>query len=439
MKKMILFSSPIFLTNMLQSSYQIIDSLWVGNLLGANALGAIAISGTVVFTILSFIIGLNTAALTVLSQQKGADDPEGLKDSLNAFVVVLGSLTIALGLTGFFLSGTILRWMGTPGDILPLATTYLQINFIGIVFLFGYNFIGTVLRALGDSKTPVRFVLVAVILNTVLTPVFIHFLGLGIAGAAYSTILSQGTAFFYGLLFSIWKAGVPFSRPRFPEMKFLKMIFKLGLPSGMSMMVISGGVLAIMTVVTRFGEDVVAGFGAAQRLDMLIMLPAFTLGAAVNSMAGQNIGARLWERVSDITKSGMVLIVIVSTSIGALVFLNAEFLVSLFVDDPDTIAFGSYYVKTIAFFYPFLGINFVLNGIVRAAGAMFQVFVLNTISFWILRYPLTFYFASQYGENGIPIGMAASFVISSLIAVGYYRFGRWHEIKILEEEEKANQ
>ncbi len=432
---MIFFSSPIFLTNLLQTSYQIIDSLWVGNLLGANALGAIAVSGTVVFTILSFIIGLNTAALTVLSQRKGASDAEGLKDSLNAFVVVLGSLTIVLGILGFTLSGSILTWMGTPDDILPLATTYLQINFIGILFLFGYNFIATVLRALGDSKTPVRFVLMAVVLNAALDPVFIYVFDLGIAGAAYATIVSQGTAFIYGLIYSLTKAGVPFSKPHLPEMRFLKVIFKLGLPSGMSMMVISGGVLAIMTVVTTFGEGVVAGFGAAQRLDSLIMLPALTLGSAVNSMAGQNIGARLWERVSDITRSGMYLILSVSFSIGAIVFFSAEFLISLFVADPETIAFGAAYVKTVAFFYPFLGINFVLNGIVRASGAMFQVFVLNTISFWILRYPLTYYFSSVFGEHGIPIGMAVSFVISSVIAIGYYRFGRWRKIKVIEDEE----
>ncbi|WP_249414146.1 MATE family efflux transporter [Alteribacter keqinensis] len=437
MKKMIFFSAPIFLTNMLQTSYQIIDSLWVGNLLGANALGAIAISGTVIFTILSFIIGLNTAALTVLSQRKGANDEEGLKRSLNAFVVVLGSMTIVMGIVGFFLSGSILRWMGTPEGILPLAITYLQINFIGIVFLFGYNFIATVLRALGDSKTPVRFVLLAVILNIILTPVFISVLDMGISGAAYSTIVSQGTAFVYGLIYSIAKAGVPFTKPSIPQVKYLKMIFKLGLPSGLSMMVISGGVLAIMTVVTNFGEEVVAGFGAAQRLDSLIMLPAFTLGSAVNSMAGQNIGARLWERVSDITRSGMVLILLVSFSIGAVVFFSAEFLIALFVDDPATVEFGATYVKTVAFFYPFLGINFVLNGIVRAAGAMFQVFVLNTISFWILRYPMTLLFSSLYGEKGIPIGMAVSFVISSVIAIGYYYFGKWREIKILDDENEG--
>lgn len=434
MKKMIVFSSPIFLTNILQTSYQVVDSLWVGNLLGSNALGAVAISSTVIFTILSFIIGINTAALTVLSQFKGAKDNEGLKKSLNTFVITLGSLTFFLGIIGFFVSGHILQWMGTPDDILPLATLYLRINFIGILFLFGYNFIATVLRALGDSKTPVRFVLLAVLLNAVLDPVFISVLDMGIAGAAYATIVSQGTAFFYGLIYSIYKANVPFSVPFLPRIKELKHIFKLGLPSGLSMMVISGGVLAIMTVVTSFGEEVVAGFGAAQRLDSLIMLPALTLGSAINSMAGQNIGAEKWNRVGQIAKDGLILIATVSVAISAIVFFTAEYAVSMFVQDPETVAFGTTYVKTVAFFYPFLGINFVLNGVVRAAGAMFQVFVLNVLSFWVLRYPLTYLFSAWLGERGIGVGMAASLVISSLLAIGYYRWGRWREINIMEDD-----
>lgn len=434
MKKMILFSSPIFLTNILQTSYQVIDSLWVGNLLGANALGTIAISGTVIFTILSFIIGINTAALTILSQHKGAKDDEGLKKSLNGFVVILGSMTVLLGILGYFVSGSILQWMGTPDEMLPLATVYLRINFIGILFLFGYNFIATVLRALGDSKTPVRFVLLAVILNAILDPIFISVLDFGIAGAAYATILSQGIAFLYGLIYSIYKAGVPFSIPFLPGMDQMKSIFKLGLPSGLSMMVISGGVLAIMSVVTGFGEEVVAGFGAAQRLDSLIMLPALTLGSAINSMAGQNIGAGKWERVSDISKNGLILIAIVSLSLSTIVFFSAEYAISLFVQESDTVAFGTMYVKTVAFFYPFLGINFVLNGVVRAAGAMFQVFVLNILSFWVLRFPLTYLFSQWFGERGIGIGMATSLLLSSVLAIGYYRYGRWQELNIIDNE-----
>ncbi|PRO65433.1 MATE family efflux transporter [Alkalicoccus urumqiensis] len=436
MKKMILFSSPIFLTNILQTSYQVIDSLWVGNLLGSAALGATAVSGTVIFTILSFIIGINTAALTVLSQYKGAKDSGGLAKALNAFVVILGSLSLVLGIVGFVIAEQVLLWMGTPEETLPLAVTYLRINFVGILFLFGYNFIATVLRALGDSKTPVRFVLLAVLLNAVFDPLFIAVLDMGIAGAAYATIVAQGTAFIYGLLFSIRRAGVPFSLPHLPERDQAAKIMKLGLPSGMSMMVISGGVLAIMTVVTSYGGEVTAGFGAAQRLDSLIMLPALTLGSAINSMAGQNIGADNWERVRETARSGLILIAVVSLTLSTIVFFSAEFMVSLFVQESATIAFGTMYVQTVAFFYPFLGINFVLNGVVRSAGAMMQVFVLNVISFWVLRFPLTYLASEIYGEAGIGIGMGASLVLSAVIAAVYYRFGRWDQIEVIEKKDR---
>ncbi|MDQ0300812.1 putative MATE family efflux protein [Salibacterium salarium] len=434
MRKMIFFAAPIFIGNLLQSSYQIIDSLWIGNLLGSSALGAVSISSTVIFTILSFIIGINSATLTVLSQRTGANDEEGLKTSLNAFVFVLGILSVFLGIIGFVLAPSILTWMGTPESILPMAANYLRINFVGIVFLFGYNFIGTVLRAVGDSKTPLRFITMAVVLNTVLDPVFISVFELGMEGAAYATVISQGSAFLFGIIYSIWKKGLPFTIPTVPQIGEFRRIFKLGLPSGISMMAISGGVLAIMTVVTSFGEIVVAGYGAAQRIDSVIMLPATTLGSAITSMSGQNIGANKWNRVSDIAKSGLILIFGVALTISCIVFLTAGLLMSMFINDEETIEFGATYLRIIAFFYPFLGINFVLNGIVRSSGAVLQVLVLNIISFWILRFPLAWLFSTIMGENGIAVGVGISFVLSSVFAILYYRFGKWRNIDIFSDE-----
>ncbi|WP_394176153.1 MATE family efflux transporter [Guptibacillus hwajinpoensis] len=432
-KQMIYFSLPIFLTNLLQTSYQFIDSIWVGNLLGANALGAISIAAPVIFTVLSFIIGVNSATLTVLSQRKGAGDDRGLIESLNAFVVALTILSIAFGIIGFIFTDPILRFLGTPEEIFDSTKAYLRINFLGILFLFGYNFIGTVLRALGDSKTPIRFVLFAVLLNTVIDPLFISYFDWGIEGAAYATLLSQGAAFLYGVIYSVWKSKVPFTIPHKPDMKELKRISKLGIPAGLQMMTVSAGVTAIMGIVASFGTQVVAGFGAAQRLDRIIMLPAFTLGAAVNSMAGQNIGSRKWGRVSDISKNGIILILTVSFTISAIIFLSAESMIRLFIDDPETIAFGESYLKTVAFFYPFLGINFVLNGVVKAAGAMVQVLILNIISFWVLRVPLTYFFSRWLGAEGIAYGIGVSFVISSIFAIAYYRFGKWRDIEIFDE------
>ncbi len=432
-KQLLAFSLPILITNLLQTSYQFIDSLWVGNLLGANALGAVAISSTVIFTVLSFIIGVNNATLTVLSQLKGKDDEARLRSFVNAFVAILSGMAIALGIAGVIFAKDILEFLGTPSSMIAEAVSYLQINFLGIAFLFGYNFISTVFRALGNSKTPVRFVLIAVILNGVLDPLFIYVFDWGIEGAAYATIVAQGVAFFYGLIVSIRFKQIPFSIPKFPKREEASIILKQGIPSGLQMMVISAGLAAIMSVVTSFGSDAVAGFGAAQRLDSIIMLPAHALGTAVNSMAGQNIAVKQWDRVRQITVYALLLNLAAMFLAAMFIFIFARWGIRMFISDEGAVAFGTNYVRIIAFFYPFLGLNFVWNGVVRASGAMFQVLVLNIISFWVLRYPLTFIFAQLIGEKGIGVGIAASFVISSILAFTYYRFGKWRERELFNE------
>lgn len=436
-KQLFVFSGPIIFANLLQVSYQFIDSLWVGNLIGANALGSVVVSGTVIFTMLSFIIGMNNAALTVLSQQKGKGDEEGLKRYVNAFVVVLTLLSLVLGGTAFVLAEPILSLLGTPDVLMAEARIYLQINALGVTFLTGYNFIGAMLRAIGDSRTPLTFVAIAVLLNTVLDPIFISVLGLGVQGAAVSTILSQGLSFLFGVVYVLRRNLVPFTVPYIPDKEEVLVIFKLGIPSGLQMSVISAGSAAIMSVVTSFGEDVVAGFSAAQRLDSLLMLPAHALGIAVTSMAGQNIGRGKWERVGQIAKYGLLYNLSVMFLIAILLVLFGEYGVRLFIQDETAVEFGSAYLKTIGLFYPFLGINFILNGIVRASGAMYQVLVLNIISFWVLRYPLSDLVSSWMGDIGMAYGIGISFIISSFIAIGYYKFGKWREIRLFEEKREA--
>ncbi|WP_085505440.1 MATE family efflux transporter [Thalassobacillus devorans] len=433
-KQLVSFSGPIMLTNLLQVSYQFIDSMWVGNLLGGNALGAVAVASTVLFTLLSFIIGLNNATLTVLSQQKGKDDQQGLKRYLNAFVVVLLFLAAGLGLLGFLLAERVLLMLGTPDAMMPGAKAYLQINSIGILFLMGYNFIGTVMRALGDSKTPLRFVVAAVLLNAVLDPLFIYVFSLGIDGAAYATVVAQGASFLYGMYIVLKKNLAPFSIPSIPSKQEVGVILHLGIPSGLQMAVISAGVAAIMSVVTAFGEDVVAGFSAAQRLDSVLMLPPMALATAVNSMAGQNIGMENWDRVHKIARYGLIYTITIMLVVALLLVLFGEYGIKLFVQEEAPVAFGGEYLRIVAFFYPFLGINFILNGIVRASGAMYQVLVLNIISFWVLRYPLTALFSRLLGDSGIAVGMGVSFVISSVVASLYYKYGKWSTKQLFEKE-----
>lgn len=432
-RQLFYFSGPIILANLLQVSYQLIDSLWIGNLIGANALAAVSLSGTVLFTVLSFVIGLNNAALTILSQQKGRDSGEGLRHYLNAFVVLLAGMSIGLGVIGFIFAEPLLRLVGTPEEIMPMAVAYLKINFIGMLFLFGYNFIGTALRSVGDSKSPLYFVAIAVGLNTVMDPLFISVFNWGVEGAAYATIISQGAAFFIGFVYIRRKRILPFTRPAVPAKREVLDILRLGIPAGLQMSVISAGILAIMSVVASFGPAVVAGYGAAQRLDSLIMLPAQALGTAINSMAGQNIGAGQWDRVALVTRYGFFYNLAIMFIIAAVLYIFAEPAVRLFLKEEEAVEFGTQYLRGVAFFYPFLGINFILNGTVRAAGAMFQVLILNILSFWVLRYPLTYLFAEWYGQSGIALGIGVSFVISSSFAFLYYRYGKWREIKAISE------
>ncbi|GGP09769.1 MATE family efflux transporter [Oceanobacillus neutriphilus] len=429
-KSLFYFSGPILLANLLQTSYQFVDSLWVGNLLGANALGAVAISGSIIFVVLSLIIGLNNAALTILSQQKGKQNEEGLKRYLNAFVVLMTCIALLLGVSGFIFAEVLLNLLGTPETMLADAAAYLRINFMGILLLFGYNFISTVLRSIGDSKTPLYFVTAAVILNAVLDPLFIHVFGWGITGAGYATVVSQGFSFLLGFFYIVKKNLAPFAIPSLPKWQEIKLILHIGIPSSLQMAVISAGAAAIIGVVAAQGEAVVSGYSAAQRLDSLLMLPAHALSIAISSMAGQNIGAQNWERVRSVAKYGVIYNFIIMLLIGIIVAVFAEYGVRLFIQDEASVRFGTLYLQIVALCYPFLGINFILNGVVRAAGAMYPVLMLNIISFWILRYPLTAWFSNLFGEIGIAFGVGASFILSSIAAIMYYRFGKWKEKKL---------
>src|SRR5690625_3547062 len=280
--------------------------------------------------------------------------------------------------------------MGTPTDMLVMADSYLKINFLGIIFIFGYNFIGTVFRSVGNSRTPLYFVLIATVCNAIIDPIFISTFGWGIEGAALATVFSQALAFTIGAVYTVRKKLIPLVKPHMPAKQEVLNILKLGIPAGLQMSVISAGVMAIMSVVASFGSAVVAGYGAAQRLDRVIMLPAQALGTAVNSMAGQNIGAGKWDRVHRITFLGFLYNLAIMLLFALAIVLFADYGIRLFIKEREAVSFGTDYLKRVAFFYPFLGINFILNGSVRAAGAMFQVLVLYLLYFLIFRFSFTF-------------------------------------------------
>lgn len=255
--------------------------------------------------------------------------------------------------------------------------------------------------------------MVGALLNVVLDPIFIKVLNLGLAGVAYATVIVYIVIFLVSLYYVGRKYQTfkfRFQKPRWVE---VRTILQLSIPSITQMIVIHAGSNVILSIVNSFGESTVAGFGAAQRLNQLILLPASALGTAVNTMAAQNIGAKQWNRVFKTTKVGLIYNAILMALVTITFYIWAEPLVRLFIQEEASVAFGTLYVKTIAFFYLFIGLNFILNGVVRGSGAMFQVLMLNIISLWVLRVPLTYFFSSIYGQIGIHL----EWVRASFLAV----------------------
>lgn len=402
-----------------------INSLWVGNLLGSDAFGAVTVATTLLVMVLAFVIGLNNATLTIFAQLKGTGDQRQINIYLSAFVVILLGISVLISITGFVFAEPLLKLMNTPPPLVGAAKTYLQINFAGTALLIGYNFIGSALRAFGDSRTPMYFVLLATVLIAVLAPLFMAVLGLGVAGAALAWLLAQSAAFIGCLVYLSRRFTNHNFKIRFPRREETAVILHQGIPSGLQMIVIYAGMTVILSLVNTLGPAAVAGFGAAQRLDNIVLLPAMALGTAVNAMAAQNIGAGKWERVTQIVQTGILYNVTIMLAIAAALFIWAEPLVRLFIQDASSVRFGTEYLKLIAFFYPFIGLNFIFNSVVRGAGAMSQVLVLNVISLWVLRVPLAYGATHIYGEPGVALGIGASFLLSFLFSGAYYKWGGW--------------
>lgn len=406
---------------------QLINSMWVGNLLGSTEFAAVTVGTTVTMIVLAFIMGMNNATLTIFAQLRGMKDPEKIKSYLSTFSLLLVAMSVAAGTFGYLLAEPILILLRTPKSVIEPAVMFLRVQFMGVIFLAGYSYIGTALRAFGDSKTPFYFVLLSTLLAAGFGPLFMGVLDWGMHGAAYAPIAAQAISFTGLLIYLSKKYRHHAFRLTTPKLDEIQTILKLGIPSGVQMIVIHAGLTVILSLVNTMGRDAVAGFGAAQRLDTIILLPAIALSTAVNTMAAQNIGVQQWDRVSQITKIGNIVNTTIMVIISAFLFILAEPLTRLFIQDEGSVAFGTTYLKTIAVFYPFLGFNFIFNGVVRSSGAMFQVLILNIISLWILRVPLAHLATSLYGERGIALGIGISFVISSLFSAAYYKWGGWKD------------
>lgn len=440
-RTLLMFALPILGSTVLQSLNASVNAMWIGHFLGESALSAISNANLILFLLLSAVFGISMACTILIGQSLGARNMLEAKRVVGtsaSFFIIISLVIAALSYIG---TPWLLRQLGTPIDALPYAVPYLRIIFIALPSMYFYNFVMMTLRGAGDSRTPFMFMGLSVLLDIGLNPLLMFGIGpfprMGIAGSAMSTLIAQSLTLF-ALLATLY-ARKHFLRLTGAELSYLKpnpeilrsLIFK-GLPMGLQMIVISSSAMLMMRLVNNYGSHTTAAYGAANQLWNYVLMPAMAIGAAVSSMAAQNVGARLWDRVHRIARVGVMYNFLLSGSLITLICLFNRGALNLFLPGDSSAMDLAQHLNVIAIWsFMFLGVTFVLFGVVRATGAVWPPLIILFIATWVIRPPFALVLMPTMGADAIWWSFPLSSLISMLMAITYYRWGGWRKAHML--------
>ena len=371
------FALPLLIGNLFQQAYNLADSMIVGRLLGADALAAVGATGSISFLFFSIFNGISGGCGIVTAQFFGARQDDMVRRAItNSAYLVLAS-SLATGVFAFLMVPTVLTWMGTPPEILPDAITYMRMTSASVPLIAIYNYASSMQRALGDSRTPLYFLVLACLMNVGLDLLFVGALGLGVFGAALATMLSQLLAGAGSLLYAFRRN--PYFRVDRKSLAFDGMItrkaVRLGLPLALQWSLIAISTTALQSVVNSFGPTAMAAYTATNRLEQLVQQPFGSMGMALSTYAGQNKGAGNTERIRRGFNDGLLAMVAVACAMTLIMQLCGESLVGMFVHEKDVILLGGRALKITSLFYIFLGVIYVTRGVLNGVGDAFFSFV----------------------------------------------------------------
>lgn len=421
------FALPLLLGNILQQLYNIVDSIIVGNFVSTAALAAVGTTFPIIFLINSLFMGIGMGATIIISQYFGANDKMSVKKTIDTIYITMIVASLIISVLGLFISRPLLVLINTPADTLDMATTYMQIIFIGTLATFGYNINSGILQGLGDSVSPLIYLSMATVMNIGLDLLFVLAFGWGVMGVALATIIAQFASFLFGL----WHINHQNSMIRITwrHIHFDRQILydstRLGLPAGIQNMLFSMGMMTMQGLINRYNSTFMAGFNGASKIDAFAFLPMMTFASAITTFAGQNIGANRLDRVKQGIKATLILSAVVCLVVCIALILSARQLMHLFSQDPEVIAAGYAYLVRVIPFYILLSFLFIINGSMRGAGESIMPLVSSMASLWLARVPLAYVFAHFFGRDEMFFSIPIGWLIGLLIAVPYYRSGRW--------------
>jgi putative MATE family efflux protein len=424
---------PIVATNVFQSLYQLIDTFWVGRL-GADAVAAVSLSFPILFFMISAGGGMSIAGAILVSQTFGARDEEATDHAAGQTLLVVGTISALLSLAGFVLSEPLIGFFGPEAAVERMAVDYLRVSFMGLLAVFIYFVFQSLLRGVGDVKTPMVVVAGTVVLNFFLDPLLILGWGpipsFGVAGAAWATIGAQGLAGLVGLviLFS-GRYGLHLRlRHMAPDRTLVLKILRLGIPSSIEQSTRALGIAVMMLLVASFGTTVIASYGIGSRVLSFVIIPAMGLSMATSTVVGQNVGARHDERAGEAARLGMLAGFVGLSAAGAVLWILAEPIVRAFVPgEPAVIEIGAHFLRIMSPAFGFFGVQMVMSGALAGAGNTIAAMSLSILSFWILRFPVAWVLAvpGELGPDGIFWSFPISNIMAGVVAVGWFLRGTW--------------
>jgi putative MATE family efflux protein len=446
---LLIFALPVLGSNVLQSLNGSVNALWVGRFLGEAALTATSNANLVLFLVLGTMFGIGMAATILVAQSVGARDMGEAKRIVGTSATFFFAVSLVFAVAGWVWVDFILTTLGTPEDALPLARSYLRIIFVAVPAANLLTFAMTILRGAGDSRTPFVFMALAVVIDIILNPLLIAGIGpfpeLGIAGAATATLIGQTISviaifvLLYARKHPLRLAG-PDLKLLIPDRQLLRLVVVKGVPMGLQMIVISAAALTIMGLVNAYGSQVAAAYGIAAQLWTYIQMPALAIGAAVSSMAAQNVGAKRWDRIGRITLAGVGFnLVMTSVLVLLLYFFDRPILGLFLIGDTAAIDIAVHVNNMASWSFILFGVTIVLFATVRANGAVMPPLLILVVAVLFVRTGFAYALQDTLGQDALWWSFPAGSIVSLALSLAYYRFGNWRSIHMLDARPAAGE
>ncbi|MDV4152568.1 MATE family efflux transporter [Clostridium sp. AL.422] len=424
-KLILTFSIPLLIGNIFQQFYSMADTVIVGRFLGVDALAAVGSTGPMAFLVNGFVIGLTSGFSVLVSQKFGANDEEGVKKSFASSLILSTIMTIVLTAISVGFAKPLLELMNTPENIMKDALSYIIIIYAGNIAIIFYNMLSSILRALGDSKTPLYFLIIASILNIVLDIVFIVNFHMGVAGAAYATIISQSISAILCAIYIVKK--FPILRLKKKHWKIRKSYIdrqlRIGVPMALQFSITAAGVMVLQGALNNFGSKIIASYTAASKVQQLVMQPSVTFGVAMATYSGQNLGAGRIDRIKEGVKKCSIVSIIVSISSTIIVVLFGGAFTKMFIsgNDMEVISYAKHYLNTVSLFYIPLGLIFIYRNTLQGVGESFVPMMAGLFEM-IARTVVAFTLPLLLDFTGIALADPAAWIAACVpLMIYYYR------------------